>query len=330
MANKGVRETVTSELLRKETKKNVRIPYLSGAIRGMGELKFSLGGFIIEMKSTNKDFIDEIASMIEDIYQSYDIVERFESLHSYTNEYFYCIRIAAERSADLLEKCCIVRNKYEFIDNIPDELLYSIAAKKAFLKALYLSCGFLKVPELNEDDFDMASHGKNGYTLTFNLNSDIVRDDIVTLISNECLIDADTIKRKKNGCGIYLKSGEAICNVLTFIGAVEGALILFDIISSRKMRNDINRVNNCDIANINKVVDAGTKQIEAIKILENSGEYEFLGDVIKETCKMRKEYPDIGIKELGNKFLPPISKSCLNHRLRKIVSLAEEIKNREN
>ena len=122
MANKGVRETVTSELLRKETKKNVRIPYLSGAIRGMGELKFSLGGFIIEMKSTNKDFIDEIASMIEDIYQSSDIVERFESLHSYTNEYFYCIRIAAERSADLLEKCCIVRNKYEFIDNIPDEL----------------------------------------------------------------------------------------------------------------------------------------------------------------------------------------------------------------
>lgn len=330
MANKGVRETVTSELLKQGIKKNVRIAYLSGAIRGMGELKFSLGGFIIEMKSTNKIFIDEIALMIEDIYDSTDILERFESLHSYTNEYYYCIRMAAELTTDLLEKCCIVRNKYEFIDNIPDELLYSIAAKKAFLKALYLSCGFLKVPECNESNFDLVSHSKGGYTLTFNLNSDIVRNDIITLISNECLIAEDAIKCKKTGSGIYLKSSDAICNVLTFIGAVEGALILFDIISSRKMRNDINRLNNCDIANINKVVDAVTKQIDAIKILEDSVEYESLGNGIKETCEMRKKYPDIGIKELGNKFIPPISKSCLNHRLRKIVSLAEEIKNRKN
>ena len=321
MEKKGVKETVINELLKYEVKKNVRIPYLSGIIRGVGELIFSFGGFVVEIKHTNKNFIYGIVDIVEDIYGEKLEVECNEMFLGYTHDKFYRIVIDAKISSDLLERCCITKDKYEFVRSLPKEFLTSTGAKKAFLKGLFLSCGFIKVPEENLGFNEKTPKG--GYTLTFNLNSDIIKQDIITLIAKECLINEDSIRCKKNSSVIYLKSGEAICNVLTFMGAVEGSLKLFGVISSRKMRNDLNRANNCDLANINKVVDAGSKHLEAIRILESSEEYVKLSDAMKETCEMRKRYPDIGIEELGKLFSPPISKSCLNHRLRKIVELSE-------
>ena len=281
--------------------------------------------FVVEIKHTNKTFIKGIAEIIGDIYGEEPEIECNEMDLGYTHDNFYKIAVDAKTSSDLLERCCITKEKYEFVRSLPKEFLASTSAKKAFLKGLFLSCGFIKVPEENFGFGDNSYRG--GYTLTFNLNSDIIKQDIISLIARECLISEETIRCKKNSSVIYLKSGEAICNVLTFMGAVEGSLKLFGIISSRKMRNDLNRANNCDLANINKVVDAGSKHIEAIKKLEESEEYIKLSDVMKETCEMRKKYPDIGIEELGKMFSPPISKSCINHRLRKIVELSAKFEN---
>lgn len=317
---KSVAEIVTEELCSIETKKNTRFRFLSGAIRGAGELNFSPKGFILEFRHKNKNFIGLIADMLEDIYGEKIPTDSVFLNLGYTQDEFFRIVIPKKQSADLLEKCHIVRNNYEIVTGIPKDFLSSNTQCKAFLRGLYLSCGFLRVPEKNDDGTGKKS---GGYMMTFNLNSDIVTDDVIELIAKESLIDPSSVRRKKTGNGVYLRNSDAICSILTAMGCVKSVLTVYEIMAARQVVNNVNRIRNCDMANIDKTIRAGSKQIDSIKKLKARGEFERLTPELRETCRLRMEYPDIGIEELGSMFDPPVGKSCVNHRLRRIVALAE-------
>jgi len=124
----------------------------------------------------------------------------------------------------------------------------------------------------------------------------------------------------------YFRQSTAIEDFLTLIGAPLHAMKLMSAKIEKDMRNSVNRKVNCDTANVAKTVDASAARIEAIMKIKVSGAYETLPEKLRQTAELRLQNPELSIKELAEISMPPVTKSCLNHRLRKLVVLSEEIK----
>ena len=127
--------------------------------------------------------------------------------------------------------------------------------------------------------------------------------------------------RRGGNCVTYFKQSEAIEDLLTTLGAPIAAMELMNAKVEKDMRNSINRKVNCDTANVEKTVNAAQSQIEAIRALEERGCMEKLSEKVRQTAKLRLENPEASIAELAAMSSPPVSKSCLSHRLRKIMEL---------
>ena len=93
----------------------------------------------------------------------------------------------------------------------------------------------------------------------------------------------------------------------------------------KDLRNSVNRRLNCDSANLDKAVEAAQEQLEAIRVLEQAEVLETLPDKLRETAALRMAHPELTLSELALEFQPPVTKSCLNHRLRKIQALAKNL-----
>jgi DNA-binding protein WhiA len=124
---------------------------------------------------------------------------------------------------------------------------------------------------------------------------------------------------------IYFKQSSAIEDFLTLIGAPIAAMELMSAKIEKDVRNSVNRRVNCDTANVSKTVDAAATQIMAIEKITESGLIDSLSDKLKQTAILRLQNPELSIKELAEISIPPVTKSCLNHRLRKLIEFADEI-----
>jgi len=121
---------------------------------------------------------------------------------------------------------------------------------------------------------------------------------------------------------IYFKQSSAIEDFLTFIGAPIHAMELMSAKIEKDVRNTVNRKVNCDTANVTKTVDAATAQIAAIEKIKAAGAFEALPDRLKLTAQLRLENPELSIKELADISTPHVTKSCVNHRMRKLVEIS--------
>ena len=130
-----------------------------------------------------------------------------------------------------------------------------------------------------------------------------------------------TVMRGGNSV-IYFKQSEHIEDFLTTIGAPAAATEIMTAKVDKSIRNGANRAANCDIANVNKTINASESQITAIGRLRLDGKLEKLPEKLRETADLRLEYPELSLQQLAEKHEPPLTKSCLNHRLRKITELA--------
>ena len=135
-----------------------------------------------------------------------------------------------------------------------------------------------------------------------------------------------TAKILKTNNTLYIKEGEAISKFLAVIGAVKSVLTFEEIRVLRDTRNNVNRLVNCETANLNKIVSASVKQIEDIKFLKKMKKFENLPDYLKEIAVVRLENPEVSLIELGKKLENPIGKSGVNHRLKKLQEIAEEVR----
>jgi len=131
---------------------------------------------------------------------------------------------------------------------------------------------------------------------------------------------------KRNGSFVtYFKQSEHIEDFLTLIGAPVAAMSVMTAKMEKDLRNSVNRRTNCDSANVDKAVDAAQGQLEAIRKLREAGRLPNLPDKLRETASLREENPELTLSELAEEFDPPVTKSCLNHRLRKLMELAKEL-----
>lgn len=128
----------------------------------------------------------------------------------------------------------------------------------------------------------------------------------------------------RNGSSVtYFKQSDQIEDFLTLIGAPVAAMKIMSTKLEKGLRNSVNRRLNCDSANLDKAVEAAQSQGEAIRKLQAAGRLTELPNKLQQTAALRLEYPELSLSELAEEFDPPVTKSCLNHRLRKLMELAE-------
>ena len=121
-----------------------------------------------------------------------------------------------------------------------------------------------------------------------------------------------------------MKEAEEISNLLALIGANKAVMKFEDIRIQKEMRGKVNRIVNCETANLNKTINASIEQIGAIKKLQETGKFNKLDENLKEIAKLRLENPNISLIELGKMLKKPIGKSGVNYRLKKIMEMADE------
>jgi hypothetical protein len=161
-----------------------------------------------------------------------------------------------------------------------------------------------------------------GYHLEITTSHMHVHKEIQALMPELSLFPRETTR--KSNYITYFKQNEAIARFLTTIGAPESSKGIIDARKQKNLRNGVNRQYNCDVANVEKAVQAAQTQIEAIRLLELRGELELLPEKLKETAELRRTHPELSLVQLAALCHPPVSKSCLNHRLRKLQELASD------
>ena len=126
---------------------------------------------------------------------------------------------------------------------------------------------------------------------------------------------------------LYIKDAEEISKFLALIGANKGVLAFEDVRLTKEIKNNVNRLVNCETANLNKIVNASVGQINDIKLIQKLKKFDEMSNDLKEIAILRLENPDASLKVLGEKLEKPLGKSGVNHRLQKIHEYAEELKN---
>ncbi len=198
------------------------------------------------------------------------------------------------------------------VDHIESSFLEKPCCLAAFLRGVYLSCGSMSDP--NKD-----------YHLDFAVFRQSLCQELVRVLA-QAGFPPKTSVRKGNSIVYFTESG-VMEDFLTFIGAVGASLELMNIKIYKDVRNKVNRVTNCETANIEKTVEASTAQIEDIQLLmSRSGVWESLPQQLKELALLRTENPELSLRELGQLLSPPISRSGVNHRLQRIKQAAEQLR----
>ena len=209
----------------------------------------------------------------------------------------------------------ILQRGKKTIQSVIDPLMVSsMCCKRAYIRGAFIAGGSLTDPEKN-------------YHLEFVNTSPKHAESLMNLI-NSFGIESKMIERKDHMV-VYLKDGEQIVDLLNIMEAHVTLMQLENVRILKDMRNNVNRKVNCETANLNKVVAASVKQVDDITFVKSSGQLGQLAEPLQEIAELRLQFPDASLKELGRMLNPPVGKSGVNHRLRKISEVAERKKVRD-
>ena len=188
-------------------------------------------------------------------------------------------------------------------------LLEKDCCRRAFLRGAFLAGGSVTDPEKRYHLELSTTHWK------------VSRETGTLLLEME--LPAKETERKGSSV-LYYKQSEAIEDFLTVIGAPVSAMAVMEAKIEKDWRNEANRKTNCDSANVDKAVAASQEQLAAIRKLEERAVLETLPEKLQQTATLRREHPEMTLSELAELHEPPISKSAVNHRMRKLLTLAAE------
>lgn len=183
--------------------------------------------------------------------------------------------------------------------------------KKNIVKGVFLGAGSIANPEKKYELFIQFNSKENAKRIM-----DIAKEYGINFKSLE----------NKNKEQIYLKDGEEISRFLALIGGVKALLRYENIRIMREKVNNVNRLVNCETANLTKTINAAVAQVEDIKLIMKKGKFEDLPESLQSIARLRLENPDLSLKDLSELTKPPVSKSGVNHRLKKLHEIAEEIR----
>ena len=282
---------------------------LMALIRMNGSLGLSNHRFILNVQTENPATARRIYSLLKQFYdvESERLVRRKMKLKKNN---LYIVRL--NKGSDYVLKDLDILDGFQLKETVPLDFLDDDAKVRSYLRGAFLATGSVNNPETSSYHLEI-------YSLYEDHNQTICE------MMNRYSLNARTAKRR-SGYITYLKEAEKIADFLSLIGATSSMLKFEDVRIMRDMRNSVNRIVNCENANFNKVADAANRQIESIKYLDKKIGLNNLPVKLQEIAIARMAHPEVSLKELGE-LVPggPISKSGVNHRLRKIMEQAEKM-----
>jgi len=235
--------------------------------------------------------------------------------NSFKKSNIYMILITEEMGVrDLLAKVGVLKNSEGILAldyGIPERIIPNSECKKAYIRGAFIGGGSVSNPE-------------KAYHLEFVTHNSDYAEELSRVINTYDL--ASKVIQRKSSYVIYVKEGEQIIDLLNIIGAHGALLELENVRIMKEMRNNVNRLVNCETANLSKTVNAAVRQIESIKLIQKEIGLARLPKNLREIAELRLVYPDESLKELGEFLTPPVGKSGVNHRLRRIEKIAEELR----
>jgi len=227
--------------------------------------------------------------------------------------YVYIVRMLSQPDVSkVLGSVGLVDDTGQLADSIKPELIRRECCRRAFLRGIFLGGGSVNDP------------AEGNYHLELLVNDENFCRVLCTLMRRYDLMAR--VNRRKNWEVIYLKGSEEIIKLLNLMGAHNALLNFENIRIYKDMRNQVNRLVNCETANLNKTVNAAVKQVEDIKLIEEKMGLGKLPENLRAIAELRLKYPDLSLKELGEMLTPQIGKSGVNHRIRRVQRIADKIR----
>ncbi|MGD6804973.1 DNA-binding protein WhiA [Rossellomorea vietnamensis] len=284
---------------------------LSALIRMNGSLSFANKSLIVNIQTENAAIARRIYSLIKKNFDTpVELLVRKKMRLKKNN--VYIVRLN-EDTKEILEDLHILGEGFTIIHDISAQLVQKKCCRRSYLRGAFLAGGSVNNPETSSYHLEI-----------FSLYQE--HNEALSELMNSFGLNSKTLERKK-GFITYLKEAEKITEFLNVVGA-HGALLRFeDVRIVRDMRNSVNRLVNCETANLNKTIGAALRQVENIRYIEQTAGLGILPDKLREIAELRVTYQDVTLKELGEMVSGGnISKSGINHRLRKIDDIAEKLR----
>ncbi|CAM3902628.1 DNA-binding protein WhiA [Mesobacillus zeae] len=284
---------------------------MSALIRMNGSLSFSSRELVVDIQTENAAIARRIYTLIKKNYDSQvELLVRKKMRLKKNNVYIVRLKDSAR---EILEDLKILGEGFSFIYRISDDLVKKKCCKRSYLRGAFLAGGSVNNPETSSYHLEI-----------FSLYQE--HNESLCELMNKFELNSKTLERKK-GFITYLKEAEKITEFLNIVGAHNALLRFEDIRIVRDMRNSVNRLVNCETANLNKTIGAALRQVENIRYIRDTVGLHILPDKLREIAELRVNYQDVTLKELGEMVSGgSISKSGINHRLRKIDEIAEKLR----
>ncbi|HCG98661.1 MAG TPA: DNA-binding protein WhiA [Actinobacteria bacterium] len=248
-----------------------------------------------------KYLTDEFSLNVESIV-------RRSVLHKVNN---YLIHVPDQPAiTQALNEIAIIDDRSRYVPGILPRIVKRDCCAVAYLRGAFLGGGFVSDPK-RDYHFELATDNEG------------LAEDLRTLI-NRFGLHAKISERQRN-FAVYLKDSEEIAKILVLIGAHTALLEWEDQRILKELRGQVNRLVNCDTANVNKAVSAAAEQVDHIRAIDSNIGLEKLPQSLQEFARARVEYPYASLRELGELFDPPLSKSAIYHRVRRLSKVAKSL-----
>ncbi|MBE6183934.1 DNA-binding protein WhiA [Heyndrickxia ginsengihumi] len=284
---------------------------LSALIRMNGSLSFSNKVLVVNVQTENAAIARRIYILVKRLYDiPVELLVRKKMRLKKNNVYIVRLKAGAK---EVLEDLQILGENFTFIQDISPNLIKKKCCKRSYLRGAFLAGGSVNNPETSSYHLEIFSLYKE-------------HNDSLCKLMNAFQLNSKTLERKK-GFITYLKEAEKITEFLNIVGAHNALLRFEDVRIVRDMRNSVNRLVNCETANLNKTIGAALRQVENIRYIEETVGLQVLPDKLREIAELRVAHQDVTLKELGEMVSGgKISKSGINHRLRKIDEIADKLR----
>lgn len=308
-------QDVKSEILKsvRNIKGCCATSFLTAVLKSIGSLSLESRKFSFSIESDNHDFLTLCGELacnalnVNSRIESYNVNAKGVAVYS-------CVFDGniGEKLGLLIREEGAMQLQSDAAAIVPSKT----CCKRAFMQALFVSCGSVVIPLADTDVGENKLHAKYHLELRF-ADGEFAKAAAAAYPEMEFHVTA-----RKNYNILYLKDSEKIADFLAYINATKGRLKLENVIIGRSMRNAANRQSNCISANIEKSVIAAEKQLLAITQLRNNGVFEALPDQLKSIAYLREENPEATLDEIAVKL--GISKSGASHRFAKIIDIANQ------
>jgi DNA-binding protein WhiA len=307
---------VKKEIVRaEEDKKCCMIASIAGFIRMNGVVKKTEDeGLSLTITTENPAIARELIKRIKE-YFGVGVNLNIGKSKVLKKNRFYELTIGADNNAEqILRETGIMRVKEGldfFPDDISSDIIKSRCCKRAFLRGAFLASGTI-------------SHPEKSYHMEIVCNNMSLANDVKRLI-NSFGFRSKIVERRKSYV-VYLKESDQISDFLALIGANNQVLKFENIRIIKELRNRTNRIVNCESANLDKTIDSAARQIKAINLINDCGGMDKLPEKLQTIARLRLENPESSLAELGQLLQPPLQKSGVSHRFKKIEEIADKLR----